>query len=88
MTAHELDRITWRTSSFSGPNGGCVAVGHDAAGVLVRDSKNTDGPVLAFEDGPWRAFLTTASARTRPAGGPARATTGIRRARCSRERST
>jgi hypothetical protein len=49
--------ITWRTSSYSGDNGGnCVEVGTAAHTVAVRDSKNPDGPVLAFATGAWTAF--------------------------------
>lgn len=49
--------ITWRTSSYSGNNGGqCVEVGNDARRVAVRDSKDPDGSVLAFAAGAWAAF--------------------------------
>jgi hypothetical protein len=48
----------WRTSSHSGNNGGqCVEVA--AAGgqaIAVRDSKDPEGPMLAFGPGEWRAF--------------------------------
>ncbi|HEU5469033.1 MAG TPA: DUF397 domain-containing protein [Actinophytocola sp.] len=40
--------VGWRTSSFSGGNGACVEVSSAPAALLVRDSKNPDGPVLAF----------------------------------------
>jgi hypothetical protein len=49
--------LTWRTSSYSGSNGGqCVEVGNDASRVAVRDSKDPDGSVLAFAAGTWAAF--------------------------------
>jgi hypothetical protein len=38
----------WRKSSFSGTTGDCVEVALLAGGVAVRDSKNADGPTLAF----------------------------------------
>jgi hypothetical protein len=60
MSAHRRDQVSWRKSGFSTVNGDCVEVGLGAAGVLVRDTKNTDGPVLTFEHGPWRVFLRSA----------------------------
>jgi hypothetical protein len=53
--------IAWRKSSYSGAtNGDCVEVAVGAMKVGVRDSKNTDGPKLAFPVDHWREFLTTA----------------------------
>jgi Domain of unknown function (DUF397) len=49
--------VTWRTSSYSGNNGGqCVEVGKAARLIAVRDSKDPDGSVLAFAPGTWAAF--------------------------------
>jgi Domain of unknown function (DUF397) len=48
--------LTWIKSSYSG-NGGCVEV--TAAGhVLVRDTKDRRGPVLAFSPAAWRKFAS------------------------------
>ena len=50
---------TWRKSSHSGGNGGdCVEVGAPTGvdRVLVRDTKNRQGPVLAFSPQVWRRF--------------------------------
>lgn len=54
----DLDRATWRKSSYSGTNGGnCVEVARNLPGVVaVRDSKDPDGPALAFTLADWAAF--------------------------------
>jgi Domain of unknown function (DUF397). len=56
---------SWRKSSYSGGNGAaCVEVNGDIPGVVaVRDSKNPDGPILAFTPAEWRAFLTELKAK-------------------------
>ena len=51
--------VGWRTSSHSGTNGGCVEVAPAPDVVLVRDSKDRDGPALAVPAAAWRAFLRT-----------------------------
>ncbi len=51
--------VGWHTSSYSGTNGGCVEVAPAPAGVLVRDSKDPEGPSLAVSTASWRAFLGT-----------------------------
>lgn len=45
-----IDSLNWRTSSYSGGNGGaCVEVARNLPGIVaVRDSKDRTGPVLAF----------------------------------------
>ncbi|CCH28450.1 DUF397 domain-containing protein [Actinosynnema sp. NPDC047251] len=48
----------WRTSSYSGENGSCVSVRFPTTGpVAVRDSKQAEGPRLAFTESAWAAFL-------------------------------
>jgi Domain of unknown function (DUF397) len=53
------DGATWRTSSYSGSNGGnCVEVAASGR-VLVRDTKDRPGAVLAFTSDAWRAFTAS-----------------------------
>jgi hypothetical protein len=41
--------LLWRKSSYSGGTGGeCVELAAVSSGVLVRDSKDLDGPVLGL----------------------------------------
>ena len=51
-----IDQLHWRKSSYSG-NGGadCVEVA-DRRDVVVRDSKDREGPRLAVPAAGWRAF--------------------------------
>ena len=55
----DISRVTWRKTSYSGGNGGgCVEVAQlPPAVVAVRDSKDPDGPKLAFSPEDWRAFV-------------------------------
>ena len=48
--------LKWVKSSRSG-NGGCIEVAA-AAQILVRDTKDRQGPVLAFSPATWRRFAS------------------------------
>jgi hypothetical protein len=62
----QLDGLTWRTSSYSGSNGGnCIEVAAAPACVAVRDSKDPDGAILAFSPHDWQRF--TGQMKGRPA---------------------
>ncbi len=53
----DVSSATWRKSSYSGGNGGgCVEIAERPGQVFVRDSKDREGPVLAFTREEWRAF--------------------------------
>ena len=57
----------WRTSSHSGTNGECVEVAADpVALVLVRDTKDREGPALAFPPAAWRRFAAHVKAGPAP----------------------
>lgn len=53
-----LERLTWRTSSYSQNNAACVDVAFDARTVYVRDTKDHGtGPVIRFSHSEWQKFL-------------------------------
>lgn len=58
-TTLDLSGAEWVKSTYSSGNGGaCVEVAPGFGGVVpVRDSKDPEGPALAFGAGAWRAFV-------------------------------
>jgi hypothetical protein len=59
-----MERLTpqadssWVKSSLSLSNSNCVEVANlSGGGIGVRDSKDTEGPVLRFTPDEWDAFL-------------------------------
>jgi len=57
------DTRRWRTSSYSGSQGGdCIEVADGDSRVLVRDTKDRSGPVLRFSPAAWRQFADRAKA--------------------------
>jgi hypothetical protein len=57
--AHTPAGYVWQKSSYSGNGSACVEVARPATGILVRDSKRPDGPMLGFDTKHWRTFLAT-----------------------------
>ena len=54
----DLDRLDWRTSSFSADNGGsCVEVAPLPTGVAVRDTKDRVRTPHLHSAAAWRTFL-------------------------------
>ena len=52
-----IDGYRWRKSSYSGSNGGnCIEVQAAPDTIKIRDSKDADGPKLAFGHQAWAAF--------------------------------
>ena len=60
----DLSRAEWRKASKSSGNGGnCVEVARNVPGIVaVRDSKDPDGPRLAFSPDDWRSFTASVKA--------------------------
>ncbi|GAA0532841.1 hypothetical protein GCM10010172_12060 [Paractinoplanes ferrugineus] len=56
-TAMQDANLTWRKSTRSGAAGHCVEVANVPAAVLVRDSKDVEGPVLTFAATQWNGFI-------------------------------
>ena len=49
----------WRKASRSVNNGACVEVASMPASVLVRDTVNPSGAVIAYAPTAWRFFLNS-----------------------------
>jgi Domain of unknown function (DUF397) len=66
----DMSQVTWRKASYSGSNGGgCVEVASTpAVTVAVRDSRDPDGPALAFAPSGWQAFTARIKGGTRRLG--------------------
>ncbi|MFC7262933.1 DUF397 domain-containing protein [Streptomyces lutosisoli] len=59
----DASELAWFKSSYSGGTDGesCVEIAATPATVHVRDSKNVDGPRLAFSPATWADFVPYAS---------------------------
>ncbi|MER5296108.1 DUF397 domain-containing protein [Streptomyces pharetrae] len=63
MSLKPSSELEWIKSSYSTDDGpSCVEVATAPARILVRDSKNPDGPRLALTPTTWATFLPYASA--------------------------
>ena len=48
----------WRTSSYTGGQGNCVEVADAARMVMIRDTKDRTGTVLAIPASAWKQFTS------------------------------
>jgi hypothetical protein len=53
----EISQYIWRKSTASGSEA-CVEVASAEQSVLIRDSKNPRGPIIAFSGAEWLTFVT------------------------------
>lgn len=68
MTAMDpdLSRAAWRKSTYSNNGGACIEVAGGMLDVVaVRDSKDPEGPKLAFTSDAWRRFAGQVGSRAR-----------------------
>ena len=49
--------VTWRKSRYSADQGECVEIAQAEQSILVRDSRDTAGPVLLLTFAQWRGLL-------------------------------
>ncbi|MFI8193074.1 DUF397 domain-containing protein [Streptomyces sp. NPDC085946] len=62
MSLNPSPELEWIKSSYSTDDGpSCVEVATAPATILVRDSKNPNGPRLTLAPATWTAFLPYAS---------------------------
>jgi hypothetical protein len=59
VTLSEAERqgLAWLKAQCSTANGQCVEIASTAGKVLVRDSKDPDGPILVYTPHEFGAFL-------------------------------
>ena len=55
-----MGNLEWRKARRSANNGACVELAPAAGQILIRDSKNQDGPMIAYSQYTWRLFVASA----------------------------
>jgi Domain of unknown function (DUF397) len=56
MSTTTVRGVRWRTSRYTNGQGACVEVGQASPAIAVRDTKDREGPELAFSPASWKAF--------------------------------
>ena len=54
------ETLQWRKALRSLGNGNCVEVAPLTSGVLVRDSKDPNGPLIGYSTDSWKSFVMRA----------------------------
>jgi Domain of unknown function (DUF397) len=62
MDTTRQSRPRWRKPARSGSNGNCVEIAATGTTIAIRDSRDPQGPQLAFTPDRWKAF--TAAVKT------------------------
>jgi hypothetical protein len=55
-----MGNLEWRKARRSANNGACVELAPAAGRILIRDSKDQNGPVIAYSQYSWRSFIVSA----------------------------
>jgi hypothetical protein len=53
----EVSDLQWRKARRSANNGACVEVAPANGQIIIRDSKDQDGPVIRYSASSWHIFL-------------------------------
>ncbi|MFD8750316.1 DUF397 domain-containing protein [Kitasatospora sp. NPDC059577] len=56
-----MELVWFKSSHSTNEDANCVEVAETDEAVLVRDSKDSNGPHLTFELAAWRAFVAFAA---------------------------
>jgi hypothetical protein len=56
----EVGDLQWRKARASAGNGACVEVAPVSGQIVIRDSKDPEGPVLSYSPEAFQSFLATA----------------------------
>jgi hypothetical protein len=56
----DVSGLQWRKATRSCNNGACIEVAPESGRILIRDSKDRNGPVLGYSGRSWHMFVTEA----------------------------